>query len=149
MKLPLHPAKRSLFSSSLLLLASFALTLRAAESSKPNILFFFADDWGRYASIYADPEQPSLNDIIDTPNIDRIGREGLTFRNAFVPVASCNPCRASVTTGSYFWRCGSGAFLNRFGSDWEGVDDPFQSMPKFPDILGQSGYHTVKSGLYK
>ena len=113
--------------------------------SRPNILFFFADDWGRYASIYADPNTPSLNDVIETPNIDRIGREGLRFTNAFVPVASCSPCRASLATGSYFWRCGSRAFLNSFGSDWKGIEDPFDALPKFPDILGESGYHTVKS----
>ncbi|NRB75556.1 MAG: hypothetical protein HRU46_14435, partial [Verrucomicrobiales bacterium] len=40
----------------------FTATLQADD--RPNILFFFADDWGRYASAYADPDQPSLNDVI-------------------------------------------------------------------------------------
>ena len=79
-----------------------------ADEQRPNILFFFADDWGRYANIYADENKPSLNDVISTPSIDRIGREGVVFENAFVPVASCNPCRASLATGRYFWNCGSG-----------------------------------------
>lgn len=117
-----------------------------ASGDRPNILFFFADDWGRYASIYADPEKPSLNDVIQTPNIDRIGREGLVFKNAFVPVASCNPCRSSLATGRYFWSCGSGAFLNPKGSNWEGVDDPFKRLPKFVDSLASSGYHATRSG---
>ncbi len=43
---------------------------------KPNILFAFADDWGRYASVYADPTHPSPNDIIKTPNFDRVAHEG-------------------------------------------------------------------------
>lgn len=130
-----------------LFLGILALSISTVQAApeRPNILFFFADDWGRYASIYADPDDPSLNDVIETPNIDRIGREGLLFKNAFVPVASCSPCRSSLATGSYFWRCGSGAFLNSFGSDWEGVENPFKTMPKFPDILGEAGYHTAKS----
>jgi len=115
----------------------------AAE--RPNILFFFADDWGRYASIYSDPETPSLNDVIKTPNIDRIAREGVLFRNAFVPVASCGPCRASLATGRYFWNCGSGAFLNGKVSNWKGRENPFSAMPKFVDLLAEDGYYVRKS----
>ena len=47
------------------------------SKSKPNILFAFADDWGRYASAYAPHEKAaganhSLNELISTPNFDRI-----------------------------------------------------------------------------
>ena len=64
------------------------------EPVRPNILFCFADDWGRYASIYATLEkQPSLNQVVKTPNIDRIAREGVLFRRAFVNAPSCTPCR--------------------------------------------------------
>ncbi|MEM6690791.1 MAG: sulfatase-like hydrolase/transferase [Planctomycetota bacterium] len=118
----------------LLLLSAFASNSLGAES-KPNIFFFFADDWGRYASIYADSQNPSLNDVIQTPNIDRIAREGVLFNNAFVPVASCGPCRASLATGRYFWNCGTGAFLNAKNSRWQGQDNPFVSLPKFADLL--------------
>jgi N-sulfoglucosamine sulfohydrolase len=124
----------------------FCGALASAAKNSPNILFFFADDWGRYASIYADPENPSLNDVIQTPNIDRIGREGLVFKNAFVPVASCNPCRSSLATGRYFWNCGSGAFLNAGGSSWTKDNNPFNRLPKFVDGLADSGYHTARSG---
>ena len=116
-----------------------------AAEQRPNILFFFADDWGRYASIYADTNNPSLNDVISTPNIDRIGREGVVFDNAFVPVASCNPCRASLATGRYFWNCGSGAFLNGKASNWKGYYNPMQSLPKFGDLIRESGYYVQKS----
>jgi len=117
-----------------------------ADEQRPNILFFFADDWGRYASIYHDTDKPSLNDLISTPNIDRIGREGVVFENTFVPVASCSPCRASLATGRYFWNCGSGAFLNGKASNWKGHDNPMQSLPKFGDLIRESGYYAQKSG---
>ena len=122
----------------------FSVSLARSASERPNILFFFVDDWGRYASIYADPDQPSLNDIVKTPNFDRIGREGVVFQNAFVPVSSCGPCRASLATGRYFWNCGSGAFLNGKASDWSGHENPFPAMTKFPDLLRESGYFARK-----
>ena len=127
----------------LILVVSFAHA--QAEDHRPNILFFFADDWGRYASIYADKDKPSLNDVISTPNIDRIGREGVVFNNAFVPVASCSPCRASLATGRHFWNCGSNAFLNTKGSNWDGHDNPMKSLPKFGDLLRDSGYFVQRS----
>ena len=121
------------------------LASTADTTERPNILFFFADDWGRYASAYADPENPSFNDVIKTPNIDRVAREGVLFRNAFVPVASCGPCRASLATGRYFWNCGSGAFLNGKASHWDGYDNPFHTLPKFADLLRESGYYVRKN----
>jgi len=127
----------------------FLLLLAASIQAfaKPNILFFFADDWGRYASIYAEKGTPSLNDVIATPHIDRIGAEGVVFENAFVPVASCGPCRASLATGRYFWNCGTGAFLNRKDSDWKGHNNAFNSLPKFVDVLRDSGnYFVQRSG---
>ncbi|MDB4637621.1 MAG: sulfatase [Planctomycetaceae bacterium] len=117
----------------------------SADDARPNILFFFADDWGRYASVYSDPDIPSLNDVIKTPNIDRIANEGVRFQNAFVPVASCGPCRASLATGRHFWNCGSGAFLNGKASNWKGYENPFLTLPKFPDLLRENGYYTQRS----
>jgi uncharacterized sulfatase len=137
---------RTLIITLLTLGALPTLAAPPASPDQPNILFFFADDWGRYASIYEDPTTPSLNDVIQTPNIDRIGREGVIFNNAFVPVASCGPCRASLATANYFWRCGSGAFLNNKNTAWEGYDNPFDTMPKWVDHLAQAGYHTQRSG---
>jgi N-sulfoglucosamine sulfohydrolase len=130
-----------------LIALSFLLTLKLAAADKPpNILFFFVDDWGRYAGIYSNPKLPSPNDVIKTPNIDRIGREGVVFDNAFVPVSSCGPCRASLATGRYFWNCGSGAFLNGKASNWSAHKDPLTTMTKFPDLLRANGYLASKSG---
>lgn len=128
-----------------LLAAGSSAAVRAADV-RPNVLFFFVDDWGRYAGIYADATAPSVNDIVRTPNIDRIGREGVVFLNAFVPVASCSPCRASVATGRYFWNCGSLAFLNDKCGDWRGQPNPFTTMTKFPDLLREAGYFARRSG---
>ncbi len=123
----------------------YVLGAPSQAADRPHILFFFVDDWGRYASVYADPAQPSLNDIVKTPNFDRIGRQGVVFNNAFMHVSSCTPSRASLTTGRYFWNCGSHAFLHAGASDWSKHTDPYSSMTKFPDLLRESGYYARKS----
>ena len=102
-------------------------------SERPNILFAFADDWGRYASAYRDHQpKPNLNELISTPNFDRIAREGVLFLNALVPAPSCTPCRSSILSGQYFWQTGLGAILQ--GAVWD------ESIPTFPIELEKSGY---------
>ena len=103
-------------------------------SMRPNIVFAFADDWGRYASAYRPFEGPdSLNALIDTPHFDRVAREGVLFRNAFVPAPSCTPCRSSILAGQYFWQTGLGAILQ--GAVWD------ETIPTYPLTLEEAGYH--------
>ena len=73
------------------------------QSKRPNIVFLFADDWGRYSSAYRQFENGStVNQIVNTPNFDKVAAEGAIFTNAHVPVPSCTPCRSSILTGTYF-----------------------------------------------
>ena len=104
-----------------------------AKAKQPNILFAFADDWGRYAGAYAKLEPGGPSDIVSTPNFDRVAREGVLFRNAFVNAPSCTPCRSSLLSGQHFWRTGRGAILQ--GAIWD------SSIPTYPLILRDSGYH--------
>ncbi len=112
----------------------------AAGTARPNLFFFYADDWARMASCYADPARPSVSDAIKTPHIDRLAREGVRFDNAFYSCPQCTPSRGAISTGSYFWRAGSTAILA--GGEWAGAADPFRTLPKFADLLGAAGYHT-------
>ncbi len=118
------------------LLTAFVCTaipqLHAAEE-RPNILFAFADDWGRYASAYAKLSPGGPADLIQTPHFDRIAREGTLFTHAFVNAPSCTPCRSSLLSGQYFWRTGRGAILQ--GAVW----DP--AIPSYPLLLKSQGYH--------
>ena len=117
----------------------------AKAPQRPNILFCFADDWGRYARIYARVDGAgTINDVLRTPALDRIGREGVVFRHAFVPAPSCSPSRASVVTGMYFYRCGSHANLRT--PEWGRAPNPFAQLPGFPVLLQQHGYHIGFTG---
>lgn len=113
----------------------------SAKDTKPNILFLFADDLGRYASAYADPDQPSVNDIIRTPVFDRIAAEGALFTNAFVSAPSCTPSRGSVYTGRHFFRNGSSAQLHMPWDHTTGIPDPFEKVAGMPLTLKKAGYH--------
>jgi N-sulfoglucosamine sulfohydrolase len=116
-----------------LLIASVVSTAAAADQRK-NILFLFADDWGRYASCYAAVDgKPSPNEVVKTPNVDRIAANGVLFRNAFVNSPSCTPCRSSLLSGKHFFNTGRGAILN--GAVWDG------SIPSWAERLHDAGYH--------
>lgn len=105
---------------------------------RPNILFLFADDWGRFASIYGEIEGAgSVNDVVRTPNFDQIARSGVLFRNAHVNAPSCTPCRSSILSGQYFWRTRRAAILQ--GAVW----DP--TIPSYPLLLRDAGYHIGKT----
>jgi arylsulfatase A-like enzyme len=120
-----------------LALLVFPLVVHAADAPRLNILFVFADDWGRYASAYAAVDgKGTINDVIKTPNVDRVAREGALFRRAFVNAPSCTPCRSSMLTGRFFFNTGRGAILN--GAVW----DP--AIPSFPLLLRDAGYHIGK-----
>lgn len=136
-------ASKLLVCQMIFLMSCFAAKISYADQ-RPNILFCFADDWGRYASIYQNPSQPGMCDVINTPTLDEIGRSGVVFQNAFVSAPSCTPCRASVSTGMPFYRCGTNAFLRcrEFG----GADDPYRSLTGFSELLVQNGYHVMHWG---
>lgn len=128
------------WSAALFLLIALMLphAARAADAPRWNILFVFADDWGRYASCYKGLDgRPTLNDVIRTPHIDRVAKDGVVFRNAFVNAPSCTPCRSSLLSGRYFFNTGRGAILN--GAEWDGT------IPSFPLMLRDAGYHIGKS----
>ena len=84
-----------LFGSICALLLSFVGLIGraiAATTGRPNILVFVTDDqkWDTLGS-YG-------NKVIRTPNIDRIAKEGVLFKYAFVQVPQCVPSRASLLT---------------------------------------------------
>ena len=65
------------------------------RDARPNIIFVFTDDHASHAiSAYGS----KLN---QTPNIDRLAKEGMLFRNCFVTNSICAPSRAVILTGKH------------------------------------------------
>ncbi len=121
--------------STILLLVAFATNpLCGVKANTPNILFAFADDWGRQASIYAKIEGAGgINDVAKTPHFDKLAKSGVLFTNASVNAPSCTPCRSAILSGRNFWETGRGAILQ--GAVWD------EKIPTWPLLLKDSGYH--------
>lgn len=154
-QLPLEPLsvalmRPSLFAVTTVVVFSLFADRVTAESSvqsspKFNIVFAFADDLGRYASAYADPNRPSPNDLIQTPHFDDVASEGVLFDNAFVSVPSCTPSRAAFLTGRHFFRNGSHSQLHHpWHSDATSKElpvDPWADIRGMGLMLADAGYH--------
>src|SRR2546428_10965416 len=65
---------------------------------KPNIIIIYADDLG-----YGDLSCYGMSKI-NTPNIDRLAKQGLQFTNAHTTSATCTPSRFGLLTGKYPWK---------------------------------------------
>src|SRR5262245_51592189 len=108
---------------------------RAADAAKPNIVFIFSDDHAYQAiSAYGDSRR-----LLQTPNIDRIGREGMRFDRCVVTNSICGPSRATILTGKYSHANG---FYNNTNSRFDG------SQTTFPKLLQKAGYQTAVIGKW-
>ena len=90
------PMKAVLITLAILAVPALANAAQAAEPAiRPNIVFIMADDHGRQAaSCYG-------SKLVRTPNIDRLGREGMRFDQAMACNSICSPSRAVLITGKY------------------------------------------------
>ncbi len=102
----------------------------SSDKNRPNILI-----------ICSDQHNPAVtgcygNDMIDTPNIDRLAAEGITFDSAYCSFPLCVPSRMSFLTGLNPFRThtiGNGSMLNSI-------------VPTYANMAVGAGYHTVLSG---
>ena len=117
-----------------------------AESSEiakeqPNIIFIMTDDHAKSAvSLYG-------SDLIKTPNIDRIGREGITFNNAFVTNALCGPSRAVMLTGKFSHINGFRDNRDLFDGDQPTVIKYLQNSGYFTSMIGKWHLRSVPQGF--
>lgn len=103
-----------------------------ATSQKTNFLFITTDDHA-YQAISAYDSK-----LIHTPNIDRIAKEGMLFKKAFVTNSICSPSRAVALTGKF-------SHLNSVRDNLD-VFDTLQVT--FPKLLQENGYETAIYGKW-
>jgi arylsulfatase A len=85
-----------LFSAVFLLAGCYGSSNKAKDRNKPyNIVFILADDLGWNQVGY------NGTTYYETPHIDSIAAQGMTFNNAYAAAAICSPSRASLMTGKY------------------------------------------------
>jgi len=108
-----------------LALAGALPSIAEPKDKRPNILFIIADDWSfPHAGVYGD-------NIVETPNFDKVAANGVVFTNSFCATPSCTGSRGAILTGQHVHRLDEGANLYGF-------------LPKrlqvYPDILEAAGY---------
>ncbi len=101
----------------------------ATEQSRPNIIFILTDDQPY------DLLRCTNNDIVETPNIDKLAKDGVLFHNAHVSTSISNPSRTCMLTGRFERNHGvnfnSGTALNE--EAWSEC---------YPVVLRENGYYT-------
>lgn len=124
---------RLLFST--LILAAGAAT--AQTTKQPNIIIINADDLG-YGDISCNGSQ-----TVSTPNVDRIGKEGIRYTNMHCTSATSTPSRFSLLTGKYAWRVpGTGVAPG----DAAMIVTP--AMKTLPAMMQRAGYATGAIGKW-
>ncbi len=109
----------------------------AAPAARPNIVFIYADDLG-YGDVGCNGAAK-----VRTPNVDRLAREGLNFRDGHSASATCTPSRYAMLTGEYaFRKKGTGVLPGDAGL----IIEPGRTT--LPSILQKAGYKTGVVGKW-
>ena len=107
------------------------------ENNRPNIIYIMADDLttqaiSAYGGIY--------KDIAPTPNIDKLAKEGMLFKDVLCTNAICGPSRAAILTGNYSNI--NGYYKNENGGKFD------KSQWTFPQEFQKNGYQTSLFGKW-
>ena len=132
--------KKTFLTLAAALMVSFTVCAQNSKTtSKPNIIFILSDDLGIGDVNFFNPQGK-----IKTPNIDRLGHEGMVFNDVHSSSSVCTPSRYSILTGRYNWRSRlPKGVLN--GYDKPLIDADRLTVAK---MLQQNGYTTACIGKW-
>lgn len=107
------------------------------RQSKPNILLIFADDLGYMDCGFTGSQ------IMETPNLDALSKEGMVFNNAYAGAGNCAPSRAALISGKYSPRTG----IFAVGSTTRGPLDLMRMVPVRNNTELNPSFTTIAEGL--
>jgi arylsulfatase A-like enzyme len=109
-----------------------------SKSDKSNLLFIMTDQQR------SDALSLASNTVLETPNLDRLAKQGAYFSNAYTPCAVCAPSRSSILTGHIVENTGMKTNDRAYYVEEEGL----MTMPTFDEILANEGYHCEYYGKW-
>ena len=123
----------------MILLFGINCTNETNDDLRPNIILILADDLG-----YGDISIYDKSNLIKTPHLDQIAREGILFTDAHSPSSVCTPTRYGILTGRYSWRSRlkSGVLTGKSKALIP------SSRSTIASILKSNGYHTAFVGKW-
>lgn len=147
--------KKTLFKATLLLLAGQPLWAQ----ERPNVVLFLVDDMGVMDTSLpfltdkaGNPIRYPLNEWYQTPNMERMARQGIRFSTFYAQSVS-SPSRASIMTGQNSTRHRTTNWINSetnnktpFGPkdwNWKGISKNDITLPR---VLHEAGYKTIHVG---
>ena len=122
------------------------LGLNAAE--KPNFIIFYMDDlgWADTSHQMKKGIEESKSDFHETPNVERLAKQGLTFSQGYSPAPTCTPSRISIHYGKTNARLGYTTVHDVLANN-RGLDE---SIPKdnksIAQVMNEAGYTTAHFG---
>ena len=119
----------------LLIAIAGLVACESASQNPPNIIFLLADDQR------ADSLSSTGHAFSQTPNIDRLARDGVRFTNAFTVEPICAPSRFAFLSGQYERTSGLG-----FNSPYQVVESQWKQT--YPALLRDAGYFTGFIGKF-
>ena len=119
------------------------LTFPALAAEKPNIVFILVDDMG-----WGDPS--CFGGQVPTPNMDRLAREGMQFRQFYVASPICSASRCGIITSQFPARHRITSYLQtRAGNrECEQADFLNPQAPSLPRAFKEAGYATAHIGKW-
>lgn len=121
----------------LILVAAAPGQLRSGTQARPNVVLILADDLG-----YGDASSYGATGL-QTPNIDRVAKQGLRFTDAHSAAATCTPSRYALLTGEYaFRRAGTGVLPGDAAAIIE------SGRTTLPSVFKRAGYVTGVVGKW-
>ena len=109
-----------------------------SKGDKPNLLFIITDQQRSDALSIAG------NTILETPNLDRLAKQGAYFKNAYSPYAVCCPARSSILTGHIAEK----TKMRTNSLAYHPKEKGLMTMPTFDEILTDEGYHCEYYGKW-
>lgn len=126
---------------------------KVTHENPPNILLILSDDhaWNDYGFMG--------HDIVQTPSLDKLANEGVTFKRGYVPTSLCRPSLATIITGLYAYQHGiTGNDPSRKLPGGKGGDEyekqraeiisKIDSLVTLPELLKQQGYESLQTGKW-
>lgn len=126
----------------LAMLALIAAPVISFASESPNIVLIIGDDISHRDYGFMGAKH------VDTPNLDRLAREGLTYTRGYVPTSLCRASLMSIVTGLYPHQHGVVGNDPPKGEDRAKMLWAIRKHPTIPKLLSAQGYYCFQTGKW-